>query len=134
MSNKRRWMMVGSLAMALALGQQAALADRLQAERLSGSSVSKAEHHRDDAFLQTIGADDEEGVWDALYDGKTLADIAEDNGANPMDVIAMQIDELKALVKARFENGSIDELTYKAQLAEIPELIERSVYGGAASV
>lgn len=127
MSYKRRWIMVGSLAMALALGHQAALENQASADR-PGSPVSDTKQNRE-AFLKTVGAADEEEVRDALLEGKTLADIAEHNGSDPAKVVALQIDELKAQVKERFLNGSIDKAAFEAQLSEIPELIRRSVYG-----
>jgi hypothetical protein len=80
-------------------------------------------------FLQSLGASSEEEVYDALYNGKSLADIAKSNHKDVQPLIDLQVTELTAQLDQRLAAGSLSPEDYQAQKAELPDLISKSVYG-----
>ncbi|MBB6731787.1 hypothetical protein [Cohnella zeiphila] len=86
---------------------------------------------QDDPFLSLLGAESDEQVRDALYNGQSLADIASASGADPGDVIDLQIRQLTEQLKQRMLEGSISLQQYQAQKAEIAELVTRSAYSAS---
>jgi len=79
---------------------------------------------------EALGASSDEEVYDALYIGKSLADIAEENGADVQNVIDLQVAELTEQLDKRLASGSIPPDVYEAQKLEVADIITRSVYGG----
>jgi hypothetical protein len=78
---------------------------------------------------EAIGVDNDE-LLDALRDGETIADLAEENGVDPQDVI----DTLVATVKERLDDavadGDIDQDAADERLAEATERITEFVNEG----
>ncbi|WP_223067546.1 hypothetical protein [Paenibacillus caui] len=82
-----------------------------------------------DPFLQTLGAADDNEVYEALFDGKSLADIAEANQADVQAVIDLQTSEMNKLLSKRLEEGSLTPEDYQSQKAELSDMITASAYG-----
>lgn len=82
-----------------------------------------------DALLHLLGVSSNEEMQEALYNGKSLADIAKDNNGDVRRVIALQLTEMTEQLDLRLAQGSITLDQYRAQRSELAEIITRSVYG-----
>jgi hypothetical protein len=82
-----------------------------------------------DPFLQTLGAQSDEEIYDALYGGQTLAEIAEDHQKDVQPIIDLQVAQLSEQLNLRLATGSISLEQYNAQQEELAEIVTRSVYG-----
>ncbi|WP_156826243.1 MULTISPECIES: hypothetical protein [Paenibacillus] len=81
-----------------------------------------------DDLLQALGVESEEQIYDALYSGQSLADIANDNKMEVDQVVDIQVAQLRSQLDQRFLNGSISLEAYQAQLEEIHDMIQESVH------
>ncbi|MEC0268836.1 hypothetical protein [Paenibacillus anseongense] len=79
-------------------------------------------------LLHVLGLASEEDIYNAQYNGLSLADIAEANKVDVQKVIDLQLAELIEQLDERLSSGSITPEQYYAQQAELPEIIMRSVY------
>lgn len=86
----------------------------------------------DDAFLQTVGGASDEEVYDALYEGKSLAQITQDNDKDVQQLIDLQVGELTTQLTSRLTSGSITTGEYDAQVAEATDIISRSIYASSS--
>lgn len=82
-----------------------------------------------DALLHLLGVSSNEEMQEALYNGKSLADIAKDNNQDIRRVIALQLTEMTEQLDQRLTQGSITLDQYHAQRSELAEIVTRSVYG-----
>ncbi|KAI7273292.1 hypothetical protein KC345_g7024 [Hortaea werneckii] len=78
-----------------------------------------------DALNLSQSSDEE--LYDALYDGKSLHAIAEENSGNINNVINLQVKQLTQQLDARLASGSITQQQYTAQKAELREIVSQSV-------
>ncbi|MCR8643473.1 hypothetical protein NV379_12500 [Paenibacillus sp. N1-5-1-14] len=128
--------MVGTMAFAITIGftllkedpeVQAASTATTQ-ERITISSYTSTQD-TPASFEQAIGTSSDEEVFDALYNGKSLADIATDHQQDAQGVIDLQVAQMTEQLSDRLASGSITPSMYYAQLAELPSIISESVYG-----
>ena len=82
-----------------------------------------------DDFHQALGVDSDEAVYDALYEGKSLADIAADNNKDVQPLIDLQMAQLAQQLDIRYASGSLTEQQYESHKAELRRIISDSVYG-----
>lgn len=82
-----------------------------------------------DPLHYALGVSSEEELYDALYKGHSLADIAHHNDKEIQGVIELQVSELTEQLDKRLLNGSITPSTYQAQIAELNDIVTKSVYG-----
>ncbi|CAH1217240.1 hypothetical protein PAECIP111893_04240 [Paenibacillus plantiphilus] len=82
-----------------------------------------------DALLHLLGVSSNEEMQEALYNGKSLADITKDNNGDIRRVIALQLTEMTEQLDQRLTQGSITLDQYRAQRSELAEIVTRSVYG-----
>ncbi len=94
-------------------------------ERMSAPEA----YERQDPWLSLMGAASEVDVHDALYDGRSLAEIAEANGGDIESVIDYQVSELADQLNERFAAGSISPEAYLAQLLELKDIVAASAHG-----
>ncbi|MEF3312662.1 hypothetical protein PV433_27605 [Paenibacillus sp. GYB004] len=95
-----------------------------------------AVHTRDSSRPETVaslqhvlgGLSDEE-IHDALYNGRTLADLAEEQRVDVEDVIDLQVAELSQQLTSRLTSGSITAEQFETHQAELREMITKSVHG-----
>lgn len=90
----------------------------------AASSLSERGH-----FLRLLGVRSDEELYDALYEGQTLADLALARGRSVNSVIDLQVRELEEQLLARRNAGSLSAAVYEALKTEIRETVTRSVYG-----
>ncbi|OCT15847.1 hypothetical protein A8709_09475 [Paenibacillus pectinilyticus] len=79
-------------------------------------------------LLHVLKLSSEEDIYQAQYNGYSLADIAKANQVDVQKVIELQLAELTEQLQVRLYNGSITPEQYLAQRAELPEIIIKSVY------
>ncbi|MEF3304356.1 hypothetical protein [Paenibacillus sp. GYB003] len=82
-----------------------------------------------DEFRQALGVASDEEVHDALYSGRSLADIAAANDKDVQPVIELQIAQLKEQLDSRYASGSITLQQYESHKAELREIVTDSAYG-----
>jgi hypothetical protein len=129
MIHTRRILILGTLAVALALGSQIPES----AAKADPSSKTMNRGAEADEFLRVLGASSEEEVKDALYKGATLAEIARRNDRDPQDVVRLQVRELEQQLELRLERGSISPETFALQMEEVEEIVKHSVYGAPSA-
>ncbi|WP_025680782.1 hypothetical protein [Paenibacillus massiliensis] len=125
--NLKRLLLFSTLALALALGEtQGSTAQAKTAEPLTDASTTVSAS-RD--LVQILKLRSDEELYYELYDGKTLADIADRQGADVQQVIDHQVNGLAEQLKQRLHNGEITQEQYEAHMQELQEVITNSVYG-----
>lgn len=122
-----RLIMIGTVAIVLSLG--AGTKPSSAEAVLSQIYTKESADSSSDRFLPALGAAGQEEVWDALYQGRSLADIAEANGKHAQDVIDLQIAQLSEQLQRRMESGQLSKSDYQAQMMELPAIVTASVYG-----
>lgn len=129
----KRMFIIGTMAAAISLGSGIGSA-KTSADPLDRStsiyiakSGEKSEAQNDD-FQQLLGVSSDQEIYDALYEGKSLADIAIANHTDVLHVIDLQIEELTAQLDERLASGSLSQADYDLQKSELTELITASTY------
>jgi hypothetical protein len=79
-------------------------------------------------ITQVLGLSSDEELYDALYKGSSLADIAVNNHIAVQDIVDLQVAELTDQLNSRLESGSITPETYKSQKSELPDIITKSIH------
>ncbi|MDP4099306.1 hypothetical protein OIN60_21555 [Paenibacillus sp. P96] len=127
MKNLKRIIMFSTLAIAISIGES------LGSSTASASTAVKPKQQETKAvkedIVQVLGLSSDEELYNALYDGKTMADIASESGVDLDQAIRLQVAELTAQLNQRFAQGSITWEQYAAQKAELTEIVTRSVHG-----
>ncbi|MGE6230473.1 hypothetical protein [Paenibacillus chitinolyticus] len=80
-----------------------------------------------DELHQALGVTSDEEIYDALYNGQSLAEVAASRSRDVRDVIALQTAQLSAQLDDRLAGGSLSREAYEAHKAELVEVITRSV-------
>ncbi|OAB44918.1 hypothetical protein PBAT_15190 [Paenibacillus antarcticus] len=80
-------------------------------------------------LLHILKLSSNEELYNALYDGNTLADLAKDNDVDVQKVINLQVAELTAHIDQRYARGNLTDQQYKEQKSEVRDLITQSVHG-----
>ncbi|AIQ50320.1 hypothetical protein [Paenibacillus sp. FSL R7-0331] len=124
--NIKRVMIVGTMIVAMSFGgtswgRTAALASPVAKWSTSTPVADK------DALLDALNQSSDEELYESLYEGKSLKDIAAENGGNVDSVINLQVAQLTEQLDLRLANGSITAEQYIAQTAELRELVTESV-------
>lgn len=126
--NIKRVMIVGTMIVAMSFGgttwgKPAAAAAAAPVAKWSTSTNVDDK----DELLEALNQSSDEKLYEALYDGKSLHDIAVENGGNIDSVIHLQVAQLTQQLDARLASGSITLEQYTAQKAELSELVTQSV-------
>lgn len=128
----KRILIVGTMVLTITSGlgiwDKKAAADSYSSLREEITSQNK-QISSQDHFLQALGASSNEEVYDALLQGKSLAEIAGKHQADVDRIVNLQVAELSAQLDARFADGSLPLDKYFALKAEIADTVKRSVYG-----
>jgi hypothetical protein len=136
--NPKRILMIAFIAAAIAAGG-GTMADtagasplvdtnalKIKATSLASRSIALS---RKDSLLEALGVSSNDEIYDALYNGKSLADIAIERKKDVQSVIDLQIAEMKEQLRYRLTAGSLTPMKYQAQLAELKDIITKSVHG-----
>lgn len=97
------------------------------------SSANPSENNRSTAplkedLLHVLRLSSDEDIYNAQYNGESLADIAKANKVDVQKIIELQLTELTEQLNLRVSSGSITPEQYEAQRAELREIITKSVY------
>ncbi|MGQ3480066.1 MULTISPECIES: hypothetical protein [unclassified Paenibacillus] len=130
--NRKRMMVICTLLLALSIGQSSIWGSRANAAALAPDralQVQDKEASQDDKLLDTLGISSDEQLYDALYNGQTLADIALTNKRDAQAVIDLQVAQLTEQLDQRLANNSITLEQYQAHKAELTQVVAKSVFG-----
>ncbi|MCC3380504.1 hypothetical protein ACFQ5D_18715 [Paenibacillus farraposensis] len=129
--NRKRIIIICTLLMALSIGQSSTWGSRANAAFASAraSQVQDDDASKDDELLETLGVSSEEQLYDALYNGQTLADIALTNKRDAQAVVDLQVAQLTKQLDQRLANKSITLEQYQAHKAELTQVVAKSVFG-----
>ncbi|WP_342476688.1 hypothetical protein NYE24_22055 [Paenibacillus sp. FSL H7-0350] len=125
--NIKRVMIVGTMIVAMSFGGTAwgkPALHTLPVAKWSTSDVADTDELLDALNLNPTS---DEELYDALYDGKSLRNIAEENGGNVTRVVNLQVKQLTQQLEARLASGSITLQQFNAQRAELREIVAQSV-------
>lgn len=126
--NTKQWLAATTLALMLSLGTGTWNGTAAAEASSPSSEMNDQEKRQSDDFLNALGVSSDEELYDAIYQGKSLADIAQEHHTEVDQVINVQILELKKQLDQRLIEGSIGYEKYLLQLMELPEIITESVY------
>lgn len=128
--NPKQIIIVGTIAIVISLSGGIWTDNRANAgSKGAEAPVQKINIEVQDALLHLLGVSSNEDLQEALYNGKSLADIAKGNNQDVQRVIALQMAEMTEQLDIRLAEGSITLDQYRAQRSELAEIITRSVYG-----
>ncbi|WP_310550505.1 SUI1 family translation initiation factor [Paenibacillus glufosinatiresistens] len=123
----KRVMIVGTMMVAMTFGGNlgGAAADSASpvAKIASGAPLAPA---GDGSVTSLLRLSSKEELYEALYDGRSLADIADSTGASIGPVIDLQVAQLAGQLKQRLDSGSISERQYRDHLAELRSVLTES--------
>ena len=81
-----------------------------------------------DKFQQVLGVANDQEIYDALYGGQSLAELAQSRDGNVDELIRLQVNELTEQLNSRLASGSLSAHAYQAQLEELPAIVAESVH------
>jgi hypothetical protein len=126
--NIKRVMIVGTMIVAMSFGGTAWGKSAATASPVAKWSTSASATVADkDELLDALNQSSDEELYEALYEGKSLKDIATEKGGNIRNVIDLQVAQLTQQLDSRLASGSITREQYTAQKAEVRELVTQSV-------
>lgn len=80
-------------------------------------------------LLHVLNLSSDEELYNALYEGNTLAEVAHDHNVDVQKIINLQVTELTAQIELRYASGNLTPQQYEEQKAEVRDIITKSVYG-----
>lgn len=135
----KQWIMIGTIVIMITLngGPGKDGVRTAEAASLAVLGTSSQTDHEDtanfagssDPLAQAIGEDADSVIYDALLEGKTLAEVADEHGVDVDSLIRHQVAQLAAQLDERLAAGSISEDVYFAQQVELYDIVARSVHG-----
>lgn len=123
--NIKRVMIVGTMVVAMSFGGTAWGKPAVTASPVAKWSTTGVADK--DELLDALNQSSDDELYEALYDGKSLADIAAENDGNIGRVIQLQVSQLTQQLDARLASGSITAQQHAAYKAEVRELVAQSV-------
>ena len=125
--NIKRVVIVGTMVVALSFGGTSwggkLIVSASPVAKWSSTSVADS-----DELLDALNQSSDEELYEALYEGKSLQDIAAEQGGNIAAVISLQVSQLTKQLELRLASGSITKQQYEVQQAELRDLVTRSVH------
>lgn len=138
----KQWIMIGTIAIMITFNNAAwrdelnpaATASLTQSGNAGTADPDEAGYRKEasaasDNLLGALGVASDKELYDALYNGETLADIAGSRGKDVNDVIRLQVAQLAGQLDQRAASGSISPSVYEAQKQELYDIVARSTYG-----
>ena len=104
----------------------------LWSDRTSAGSPTEEKNiavSEDEDLYALLKGSTEEEVRAALYEGKSLAEVATEKQVDVERIILLQIREMTKQLDLRLARGSITPQEYRLQKEELREIITRSVHG-----
>jgi hypothetical protein len=132
--NAKQFLWIGTMSfvitISMAMKGEDASASTLTApyNKIKEASLASQDLAIKDTFHQALGVSSEEEVFDALYNGQSLSDIAKANNADVQNVIDLQVAQLTSQLDQRYAAGSLPPESYEAQKSELADIITKSAY------
>lgn len=133
--NIKRVMIVGTMIVAMSIGGNSWAAKSVSASPIAklsaavpAAAAGTVSTSKRDDLLGALNQSSDEDFYYALYEGRSLADIAEGSGADVSQVVQLQSEQLIAQLGERLTSGSITREQYNDYIAEVPDIIRTSVY------
>ncbi len=131
--NRKRMLVICTLLLALSMGQSSTWGSRANAAALAPERALQVQDNEaskdDDDLLRTLGISSDEQLYDALYNGQTLADIAQAHNQDAQAIVDLQVAQLTEQLDQRLANNSITPEQYQAHKAELTQVVAKSVFG-----
>ncbi|KKD56594.1 MULTISPECIES: hypothetical protein [Paenibacillus] len=130
--NRKRMLVICTLLLALSIGQSSTWGSRANAAALAPERalhVQDNEASKDDDLLKALGISSDEQLYDALYNGQTLADIAQTHNQDAQAIVDLQVAQLTEQLDQRLANKNITPEQYQAHKAELTQVVAKSVFG-----
>lgn len=122
--NIKRVIIVGTVVVVMSFGNAWS---NLTASANTPVKWSASDIVEQDELLATLNQASDEELYDALYDGKSLQDIAEEENGDIENVINLQVAQLTKQLDSRLEAGSISPEQYAAHKEELRDIVSDSV-------
>lgn len=126
--NPKQMILVSTMALVISIGSMAQDDKTYAHSAVCPLSKTSGVSAQDD-FHQALGVTSDEEVRDALYSGKSLADIAEEHDKDVQPVIELQLAQLAEQLDKRYASGGMTLQQYESHKAELRDIITGSVYG-----
>ncbi|WMT43065.1 hypothetical protein RE628_12790 [Paenibacillus sp. D2_2] len=124
--NIKRVMIVGTMAVVISLGNTALSGSITSASPVAKLSTANKSQEKD-PLLDALNQSSDKELYESLYEGKSLHDIAADQDGDIDQVIELQTKQLQQQLDDRLKSGSITAKQYEAHKEELQEIIEQSV-------
>lgn len=121
----KRVIIVGTVVIVMSFGNAWSSLTANASSPAQWSTVKAAD--KDELLLRALNQPTDEDLYDALYDGKSLQDIAKEQNTDIEDVIDLQITQLTEQLDSRLASGSITAEQYAAHKAELRDIVTESV-------
>jgi len=125
--NIKRVMIVGTMVAVLSFGNTMLNGSITSASPVIKLSAADNRSPEKDDLLEALNQPSDKELYESLYEGKSLYDIAADQDGDIDKVIELQTKQLEQQLDDRLQNGSITTEQYAAQREELKEIIEQSV-------
>lgn len=123
--NIKRVMIVGTMIVVMSFGGTAWGKPDVNDSPVAKWSISGVAES--DELLSALNQSSDEELYESLYDGKSLKDIAGEKGGDIDKVIDLQVAQLAKQLEARVASGSITAQQFTAYKAELREIVAQSV-------
>jgi hypothetical protein len=124
--NPKRSLIIGTMVVAMTLGGST------WSNKVSASSITETHSATaavKDDLSQILKVSSDEEIYNAIYDGKSLADIANHNQVDVNNVVNLQVAQLTEQLDLRLASGNLTLQQYEEQKSELRDIITRSTYG-----
>ncbi|MDH6370753.1 hypothetical protein CA600_26960 [Paenibacillus sp. VTT E-133280] len=121
----KRVIIVGTVVIVMSFGNAWSSLTASASSPAQWSTVKAADP--DELLLKALNQPTDEDLYDALYDGKSLQDIASEQNTDIEDVINLQVAQLTEQLDSRLASGSITAEQYAAHTAELRDIVTESV-------
>jgi 3-keto-L-gulonate-6-phosphate decarboxylase len=128
--NPRKMLLNGTMAFTIAVSGGAAASSVASASpsKTMQASRTASQDPNQDELLSLLGVSDEE-MFESLYNGRSLAQVAASRQVDAKKVIELQVAQLTDQLRLRLSKGSLSPEQYLGQKSEIREIVRKSVLG-----
>ncbi|WP_339799814.1 hypothetical protein MKY19_01450 [Paenibacillus sp. FSL R5-0744] len=121
----KRVIIVGTVVIVMSFGNAWSSLTANASSSTQWSTTSVAD--KDELLLKALNQPTDDDLYDALYDGKSLQDIAIEQNTDIEDVIDLQVTQLTEQLDLRLASGNITAEQYAAHKAELRDIVTESV-------
>lgn len=123
--NIKRIMIVGSIVVVMSFGSTALSSSTTNASPAAKWAATGVDDK--DPLLDALNQASEDELYESLYEGKSLQDIAAEKDVDITGIIELQTAQLTKQLDERLRSGSITAEQYAVYKGEVRDIIEQSV-------